>query len=219
MSNEQSIIDHLTKRLISGEFEPGSRLRAEPLRQEYEVSASTIREILFRLSIVGLVDFVEQKGFRVPKQSPDLQYDLTRMRLMLECEGATLSIENGDVAWEARLNAAHHELKHIEVRIRDSEDAAKYLDIWAAAELKFHRTLIEKCGSPLLLDTHMQVYNRFRQQLIISDQDFKYIPINVDQHQAILDAVLEHDADLTRQRIREHLGRHLSPEEALDIAV
>ena len=113
MLQNPSIYEQLRERLISGEFTPGQRLRSEALRQTYNVSASTIREVLFRLSLVGLVDFIEQRGFRMPKQSLALQHDLTQTRIMLECEGACLSIRYGDVAWEARLNAAHHELKHM----------------------------------------------------------------------------------------------------------
>ena len=56
----------------------------------------------------------------------------------------------------------------------------------------------------------MQVYDRFRQQMIVYDQDFQYIAINVDQHQSILEAVLQRDEDLVRERIISHLSRHLA---------
>ncbi len=220
MSQNQSIYEQLHERLVSGEFTPGQRLSSEELRQSYGVSASNLREILFRLSLVGLVDFFEQRGFRMPEQSIALQHDLTQTRIMLECEGACLSIRHGDVAWEARLNAAHHELKHIETRIHTTEKSKGFLKIWAEAELGFHRTLIAACRSPLLQDFHMQVYDRFRQQMIVHDQDFQYVAINVDQHQGILEAVLQRDEDLVRQRIVGHLSRHLAeplPEKAVPL--
>lgn len=210
MSQNQSIYEQLRERLVSGEFTPGQRLRSEELRQSYGVSASNLREVLFRLSLVGLVDFYEQRGFRMPEQSVELQHDLTQTRMMLECEGACLSIRYGGVAWEARLNAAHHELKHIETRIHTTEKNKDFLKIWAEAELGFHRTLIEACRSALLQEFHMQVYDRFRQQMIVHDQDFNYVAINVEQHQSILEAVLQRDENLVRQRIIEHLSRHLA---------
>lgn len=210
MPQDPSIYEQLRERLISGEFTPGQRLRSETLRETYNVSASNIREILFRLSVAGLVDFIEQRGFRMPEQSVALQHDLTQTRIMLECEGACLSIRYGGVAWEARLNAAHHELKHIETRIHTNERNKDFLEIWTKAELGFHRTLIEACRSPLLQAFHTQVYDRFRQQMIVHDQDFKHIAINVEQHQSILEAVLQRDEDLVRQRIVEHLSRHLA---------
>ena len=213
----ENIYEDLRNRLISNEFQPGQRLSPETLRHHYQVSANTIRELLFRLSTVGLVNFLEQRGFRMPQQSAELQHDLTQTRIMLECEGSCLSIRHGGVAWEARLSAAHHELKHIETRIHsNTKNAAttqvpmEFLALWADAELKFHRTLIEECRSPLLQEFHMQIYHRFRQQMIIYDKDYTYIALNVNQHQDILEAVLQRDEDLVRQRIVTHLSRHLS---------
>ena len=185
------------------------------------MSASSLREVLFRLSLVGLVDFFEQRGFRMPEQSVALQHDLTQTRIMLECEGACLSIRYGGVAWEARLNAAHHELKHIETRIHTTEKTNDFFKIWTEAELGFHRTLIEACRSPLLQGFHLQIYDRFRQQMIAYDQDFEHIAINVEQHQNILEAVLQRDEDLVQQRISQHLSRHLTetlPEKAMPLS-
>jgi len=223
MSTETTLYDSLRNRLVSGEFKPEQRLKSDDLRGDYGVSASTIREVLFRLSTVGLVDSFEQRGFRVPEQSTKVSHDLTRMRIMLECEGACLSIRYGGVAWEARLNAAHYELKHIETRVRTAkqsndllsnwtEESYELLALWTEAELKFHRMLIEKCGSEVLKDFHLQVYYRFRQQLITCDRKFVFIPANIKQHQKILDAVLDRNEALVNEHIRTHLSRHLTEE-------
>lgn len=217
MPTDQNIYANLRDRLINGEFDPGQRLRCEQLKQDYQVSASAIREILLRLSAVGLVDFLEQRGFRVPQQSKALQNDLTQTRIMLECEGARLSIKHGGVGWEARLTAAHHELKHIETRIPTADIDDDLLALWTNAEFKFHRTLIDECQSEVLKEIHLQVYQRFRQQLITCDKQFAFVPENIAQHKAILDAVLQRDEALVRQRIHQHLSRNLHkplPEQA-----
>ena len=212
-STDQNIYEKLRDRLTSGEFEAGQRLRSDELKKDYDVSAGTIRELLFRLSSVGLVDFLEQRGFRVPELSKVIQNDLTQTRIMLECEGACLSIRNGGLAWEARLTAAHHELKHIEMHINQelANESVELLSLWRAAEMKFHKTLIEECHSELIKEFHENVYHRFRQQLITIDRQFDHIPMNVEQHQSILEAVLQRDEDLVRQLIFKHLSRHLAP--------
>lgn len=209
MSVENNIYPSLADRLINGEFAPGQRIRSQELRHDYNVAASTIREILFRLSSVGLVDFLEQRGFRMPEYSESLQHDLTHMRILLECEGACLSVRNTSVAWEARLTAAHHELMHIETRIRESDDVTSLVPLWCAAELRFHSTLIEECHSTLLVDYHRSVFQRFRQQLVASGKQFVFIDDNVREHQAILDAVLEYDESALQEHIRSHLARNL----------
>ncbi len=211
MSDNASIYDQLRDRAVNGGFEPGQRLRPQSLCESYKCSASTIREILFRLSTVGLVEFHEQRGFRLPRQSAELLHDITQFRIMLECEGACLSIRNGGIAWEARLSAAHHKLSHIESRVPEDPKPSELLTLWTMAEEEFHQTLIDSCHSNILKHTHAVIYQQFRQQLITSDRKFVFVPENVTQHRAILDAALAHDEDLVRRRIHQHLSRHLLP--------
>lgn len=203
------LYDGLMTRLINGDFAPGEKLKPNVLAVNFGVSASATREALFRLSTVGLVDFEEQKGFRAPKVSYQLQHELTLMRILLECEGACLSIHFGGVAWEARLTAAHHKLSHIESLVRDGRKDREVLVLWTDAELEFHQTLIDACRSDLLIQTHLVVYQRFRQQLITTDRQFVFVPENVEQHKGILEASLNGELELVRERITDHLSRNL----------
>ena len=210
MAQDGKIYEILRKRLITNAFVHGSKLRAEVLKEEFGCSASTIREVLFRLASVGLVVFQEQRGFRVPECSAEKLKELTHMRVLLEGEGTVLSIRNGGVAWEARLTAAHHQLSHIEQRIHAADDATTLVDLWFGAENEFHQTLISACGSDLLKRMHSQIYAQFRQQLMVADMRFDYISENIKHHAAILDAALSGDEALTRQKVHDHLERHLS---------
>jgi DNA-binding GntR family transcriptional regulator len=201
----------LQHRLISNGFAHGEKLRTEQLKQDYGCSASTVREALFRLSTEGLVDFQEQRGFRVPEKSPLLLGELTHVRILLEAEGCVLSIRHGGVAWEARLTAAHHQLSHIEKRIHASNDPSPLVDLWFQAELEFHQTLIADCQSDTLKAMHLRTYQRFRQQLMVADRCFDFISKNIEQHHDIMVAALDGDEALTRQKIHDHLARHLDP--------
>lgn len=213
MLDDIPIYDDVRDRVVNGEFEQNQRLKSADLAQEYHISASSMREILFRLSTVGLVNFQEQRGFRIPAQSDAVQHDLTLFRIMLESEGAILSIRQGGIDWESRLMAAHHKLSHIENRIESGPFDSTLLTLWTRAEQAFHQTLIEACGSDVLKQTHDVVYHRFRQQMISKDKKFEYVPENVAQHQGILDAVLAKDEALTRTRVHDHLSRNLMPEQ------
>jgi len=210
MFNEKDIYLNLQNRLVSAGFEHGAKLRAEVLGHEYNCSASTIREALFRLSTLGLVKFQEQRGFRVPERSPEKVMELTHMRVLLEGEGTVLSIHKGGVAWEARLTAAHHQLSHIEKRIHTIDDPTDLFPIWFNAEREFHQTLISACGSETLKELHARVYAQFRQQLMAADRQFNFISDNIQHHAEILAAAVSGDEGLTRQKIHDHLARHLT---------
>lgn len=210
MHTKIDIYSELRKRLTSNGFDHGAKLRAEVLRDEFKCSASAVREALFRLATVGLVNFQEQRGFRVPQRSGQKLIELTHMRVLLESEGAAMSIRNGGIAWEARLTAAHHKLSHIEKRIHASEDSSGLIDLWFSSEHEFHQTLISACGSETLKQTHSVIYAQFRQQLMKADRKFNFISENIRQHADILDAALAADETLTRDRISDHLARHLT---------
>ncbi len=218
MAQDKDIYEDLRYRLITGGFEHGAKLRAEHLRDELGCSASTVREILFRLSTEGLVTFQEQRGFRVPEKSDRTIHELTHIRVLLEAEGSAMSIRHGGVAWEARLSAAHHQLSHIETRIHAAEDTTPLVPLWFKAEQEFHETLISACGSETLKATHLQIYARFRQQLMVEDRSFDFISDNIQHHSEILMAALAGDEALTRQKIHDHLARHLRLSPALSEA-
>ncbi|MFK7744313.1 MAG: GntR family transcriptional regulator [Roseobacter sp.] len=211
MIQDVDIYADLQHRLVSNDFGHSTKLRAEQLKHDYDCSASTVREALFRLSTVGLVDFQEQRGFRVPEMSADLLAELAHMRILLEAEGTALSIKYGGVAWEARLTAAHHQLSHIEKRIHAVSDPSPLVGLWFAAELEFHQTLISACQSDTLKSMHLEVYRRFRQQLMVADRSFDFISKNIEQHHEIMVAALDGDASLARQKVHDHLARHLDP--------
>ena len=211
MTNYKDIYTDLQHRLISFGFNYGDKLRAEQIKNDYGCSASTVREALFRLSAQGLVNFQEQRGFRVPEKSPILLAELTHVRILLEAEGAALSIRNGGVDWEARLTAAHHKLSHIEKRIHAASDPSHLVDIWFGAEREFHETLLSACGSETLKQEHLHVFMRFRQQLMVADRSFSFISANIQHHYEIMVAALAGDEAETRQKIHDHLARHLDP--------
>lgn len=213
--NGDDVYSILRKRLMTNGFAHGEKLRAEHLRRDLGCSASTVREALFRLSTVGLVNFQEQRGFRVPEQSRRLLHELTHLRVLLEQEGTAMSIRKGGVEWEARLTAAHHQLSHIERRIHDTNDPSPLVDLWFRAEQEFHETLIAACGSDTLKSTHMRIYCQFRQQLMVEDRSFDFISANIQHHYEIMTAALSGDEALTRRRIYEHLARHMSEPEPL----
>lgn len=212
MPQDIDIYQVLKKRLITNGFQHGAKLRAEVLRTEFGCSASTVREALFRLSTVGLVDFLEQRGFRVPNRSAEKLIELTHLRVLLEGEGSVLSIRKGGIAWEARLAAAHHKLSHIEKRIHAQDDPTDLIDIWFTSENEFHQTLISACGSETLKQMHGRIYAQFRQQLMVADMRFNFISENIEHHASILEAALAGDEELTKARIHHHLARHLTGE-------
>lgn len=205
------IFADLQRKLMTAELRPGEKLKPSELQGFYGCSANTVRDVLLRLNKVGLVEFEMQRGFRVRASTPERRHDVTKFRILLEQEGARLSMINGGVEWEAQLSAAHHKLSHIESQIARADDVTRFIGLWSDAELEFHETLISSCGSPILRETYGDIYVQFRQQMVGLERDFgtNYFHSIIDEHQAILDAALARDVEACRTAIYDHLKRNL----------
>jgi DNA-binding GntR family transcriptional regulator len=201
-----SIYQHISARMAVGEFAPGQRLKADALRRDYGVSASTMREVLFRLACGGFVNFEEQRGFSLPPASVARLLEVRHLRIVVESEGARLSIAQGDMEWEARLNAAHHKLAHIEFKMRDAERQRENIAIWTRFDWEFHETLVSAAGSELLTETLHGLFLKYRQRLVAIVGDYGFRRGTVDEHKAILDAALARDADRCAKAIRDHFA-------------
>jgi DNA-binding GntR family transcriptional regulator len=206
------IYDDLLRKLVTASFKPGQKLKPADLQGEYGCSANTIRDVLLRLAKVGLVEFEMQRGFRACMSSPERRHDVTQFRILLEQEGARLSMLQGGLAWEAHLTAAHHKLRHIETQIVRESLRDDYVTLWSDAEFEFHDTLISASGSPILGETYANIYFQFRQQMVNLERDFgsDYFKAIIDEHQAILDAALARDVGECQKAIYDHLKRNLS---------
>lgn len=205
------IYSDLQEKLVNLGFRPGEKIKPAELQGLYGCSANTIREILLRLTNLGLVTFEAQKGFRVAEATQKTCNDITRFRILLEQEGATASMRLGGLKWESDLAASHHKLVHIEREIAREGELDAHLTLWTTAEHDFHRTLISACGSDILLETYSRIYLRFRQQMVPLEREFgaSYFRTVTREHQAILDAALSRDEAACRLAIYDHLKRNI----------
>ncbi len=191
------------------------KLKPADLQGEYQCAPNTIRDVLMRLSNIGLVEFQLQRGFRATASSLERRSDVARFRILLEQAGATDSMKRGGIWWEADLAAAHQKLLHIETQIVGVGEVQNLLPFWTEAEREFHETLISACGSPMLIETYAKVYLQFRQQFVGQQRDFgsNYFEAIIEEHQAIVDAALARDEAGCRQAIYDHLKRNLQTAE------
>ena len=201
----------LQNKLVNAAFVPGEKLKPAELQGTYGCSANTIREVLLRLSNVGLVEFESQRGFRAVRASKEACNDITRFRILLEQEGAGASMRKGGLKWQADLAAAHHALVHIEHDISREGELQTNQELWAEGEKNFHLTLISASGSDILKETYNRVYMQFRQQMVNLDRDFgaSYFETVTTEHGEIVDAALARDEAGMRAKIYDHLKRNI----------
>ncbi len=195
----ESSYNRLRSDIIAGKLAPGAKLRIEELRDDYRIGASPLREALNRLAGEGFVTVEEQRGFKVAPVSPDDLKDLSRMRIMLECEALRESISNGDDEWEANLLAAHHRLQKAE------RSFGKNLDEWEQRNEEFHEALVAACTSSWLLRLRHVLYEqhkRYRFIAILSHQQDRDVH---REHREILEATLARDVKAAIEATERHI--------------
>src|SRR5476651_1653101 len=96
-----SVADALRHDLIACRYAPGQKLPILQLAKIYGVSPGAVREALSGLTSEGLVGFNEQRGFRAAPVSQAMLQDITRTRILIDCNALREAIRLGDVEWEA----------------------------------------------------------------------------------------------------------------------
>jgi DNA-binding GntR family transcriptional regulator len=113
-----------------------------------------------------------------------------------------MSIERGDVDWEARVRAAHHRLARTPAYV--AEEGEHYSAAWSEAHRAFHRTLLEGCGNPVLLETFDRMWTASELARRWSahrnpDRD------GIGEHRRLEQAALARDADTAAEVLVRHL--------------
>ena len=112
----------------------------------------------------------------------------------------------GDDAWEDALVVGYHRLARIQRRL-PSEVGREVSDEWELRHKEFHMLLLDRCGSAWLLgfcSTLMDQAVRYRSLSMNTNPSRLRREGAAAEHQAILNAVLDHDTVLACQLLTEH---------------
>jgi len=188
--------------IVFGRLPPGERLTLERMRDAYEASVGTLREMLNRLSSEGLVLAEGSRGFQVTPISAANLREVAAMRCLLETHALRLSFEVGDMDWEGEVVSAHHKLASMERRLRAGE-RTQQVEAWKRYDWQFHRALISACGSQVLLETHAQIYDRYlRYQMIAAVYRGE---VAANEHRDLLECALKRDWKTAQTTLTRHV--------------
>jgi DNA-binding GntR family transcriptional regulator len=187
--------------ILFGRLAPGRKLKLDLLREEYQTSVSTLREILSRLASEKLVVAEGQRGFEVAPISAQNLKEIAALRQLLEKHALEQSFAQGDIEWEARVVAAHHKLAMMEDRMQSGE--VGITETWKQYDWQFHQALVSACGSGLLMQTHAVVFEKYLRYQMIS-LGFRG-DVAVDEHRRLLDCALRRDAKSAQGILDTHV--------------
>lgn len=193
----------LRESILRGDLPPGGKINLDRLRELHDVSISPLREAVSRLVADGLVEFEDQRGYRVTPVSRANLAEVTRLRSELEVLALQVSIAQGDLDWESDVMRALYRLGHTP---RDP-DRPETWESWEAAHKDFHMALIRGCDMPLLLQFCTVLHNmtdRYRRLYAGAAASGRDV---VQEHETIGRAATARHSDEACAALRRHIQR------------
>jgi DNA-binding GntR family transcriptional regulator len=183
--------------ILNGVFKPGERLAETTLSALLGVSRTPIREALKQLELEGLVKVIPNKGAVVTGVSNKDINDIYTIRKLIEGLAARWAAEN-ITREELDTLSETLALEQYYIEKNDVTHLLKYDSI-------FHDTLFSASKSnPLMfvLKTFHMYVQRSRNYALSHPERAKMVH---GEHKAILDALIERDADKAEKLMIEHI--------------
>ena len=205
-SSTQETYERLRADLLSCRLRPGARISINELCMTYGVSLGAVREALSRLtSSEGLIIAEPQRGFRVaPVSAVELQ-QLSDAMIEIEAICLRRAFATGDIAWEARVLAAHHEL----TRMPFSNGAVGVGDAREIPRCRFQDELVSTCDNPHLLRMRAMLFDQSARYRALALHRRNEKDFESDYH-ALLDSVLAREVEKAVDVIGAHRRRTTS---------
>jgi DNA-binding GntR family transcriptional regulator len=183
----------LADRIVSGDLEPGSRLRQDHIAQEFGASHVPVREAFRRLEAQGLVVSEPRRGVRVG------MFDLADVREVAEMRAAL------------EVLALRHAAPHLTRAILDEAeeanragDASRDVRSWEEANRTFHRLILAPCGMSRLLASINDLHAASARFLFATWRSEWEARTDHD-HRAILTALREGEIDVAASTLARHV--------------
>ena len=192
------VFERLREMIIALELAPGAVLARADLADQFGVSQTPVRDALIKLSEEGLVDIFPQHATAVSRIDIEQAVQAHFLRKSIELEIAGTLAERADALLVAQLRAQ----ADLQSALASAEDYDAFID----ADREFHRLMYVAAGVPDLFDLQRRRsghVDRLRRLHLPTQGKSRAV---VRDHRRIVDAIESGDADLARQRVREHLS-------------
>ncbi len=185
----------LLDRIVRGEYEPGERIVESRLARELSISQSPVREALRELAAIGLIEIESRRGARVRRPTAKELSDVNLVRSEIDALGARLAAHR---LTEEDIVA----LKETQAAMIGCHEAEDFVGM-TRADTKFHTIIAVASGNEAVERVFAQLEPFARTFLTLTSPKVESGDI-LCQHQGILDALVDRDADLAERRARDH---------------
>ena len=195
----EEVAELLRQRIFARTLEPGSWIDELKLAEEYGISRTPLREALKVLATEGLVTMKVRRGAYVTEVSETDLADVYHLLALLESDAAGVVAARATAAQRAELQALHDSL----------EAAVDNREQFFAINEQFHMRLLaianNRWRDQMVADLRKVMKLNRHNSLLKSGR----IQESLQEHRALMAALLAQDAEAATQCMRAHFANGL----------
>ena len=193
------VLTILKDRIIRRELKPGERIYVNKLIEEFKVSQTPIKEALYKLEGMGLVEIKSKMGVYVTQLSKQDIIEILDVRIALE-----------SLAVDKIPGISSHLTQKLKENLQEFKETIESRDFVLNNEVdeKFHQLIVGASHNRKLakiyegLHSHMGIERLFYED---EDKALKELYITLNEHTAIVEAFSKKDRERIKEKIRNHL--------------
>lgn len=207
------LAERIQSLILTERLQPGDKLPTEAeLVATYDVSRAVVREAGRILDDRGLVDIRPGRGMVVAR--PDGSQIAAQYAILLQMDQATFEqlmqtrlIVESELAALAAEHRTDDDLAAMRASLERARASADDFDTLLEEDLRFHELISRASGNPFFALFIDPVNVCLRNLYTDRSRYLGSIALTMGEHEAILDAIRDQDADAARTASRTHLTR------------
>ena len=195
----EMVYEELKMQILKGSIIPGTRMMEVELAEEMGVSRTPIREAIRKLEKEGLVTIEPRRGAYASMISTEDMVEILEVRQDLEGLAAYFAASRMSDEQMAELKEVSNNYNEA-VKRGKMEDMIKY-------DTRFHHIIVESCRNKILVQMIEQLQELVLRFRYIYYDNFRRAENMPEEHEAIVAAISEGDADKARAAADIHIDR------------
>ena len=193
------VAEQLRDMIVKGDLAPGARIVERKISADMNVSRTPVREALKLLRADGLIEISMHRGAQVTRYTETEAQDLFDLIAVIEGLAAERLAERITPRMLKELEALHGQM----IDQYTSHDPSAYFD----TNTEIHDMIVRQAGNQILVESHRRVVVRARRGRFMAILDANRWKQAVDEHEAVMSAFRNRDAEAAGAIWRTHL-RH-----------
>ena len=194
---KEEILGDLRKKILSEYFKQGQSLIERELCEMYKISRTPMREILWKLAIDGIVEHKPSHGFYVRKLEWEQIFEIFQAREAIEGMAARLACQKAAVPFIEKLKELKNKLLAIDIKKNPAEGSHMGRIL--------HQEIVNYSSNRFIKEFYNKIKYLAKLTSNISTKSSIIESDSKTYHLAIIQAIIDGDAEKSELYMREHL--------------